>query len=346
MKFCYLLLTLPWIVVPAANAQAAYYVERYGVVTTGVEGNPEREHPGEWRIRLYQPQAPRSGAGWGQIVGQSADDAQEELHRSQEFEGRLRRFCGTDSQSEIAQYTNFLGPIAVYEAVQPTGAKAAQPVKNSDPAPVQSEVFDLADRITELENDFLAATEEKRVQAQPSRYPFAIRSAPWIFATTLAETKKEFEESNALASSGSLSSSQISDARMKVKNAIVELETNLLLPMRKALANVSFEGRWQHRGITYVSTQNGKQLSLKAETPDGLRFRNIDIESDVALSGEIEFIYDNGCEPIWQHFTAALTFDTEAEGILITVPRVGREKSTCKEVTQGSLRMMFWRPEQ
>jgi hypothetical protein len=115
--------------------------------------------------------------------------------------------------------------------------------------------------------------------------------------------------------------------------------------MRKALTNVTLEGRWRHRGITYVSVRNGKQLSLRAETPNGLRFRGINIDSETTLSGEIEFVYDNGCEPLWAPFAAELTFDTEAEGILISAPRVGREKSTCREVTQGTLRMMFWRPE-
>jgi hypothetical protein len=338
----YFLVMMPtWALVPATYAQVDYYVERHGSVAAVAKGNPEREHPDEWRIRLYQAGAPRSGPGWGEIVGQSADDVQEELRRSQVFEERFRKFCERSSHNETSQYANVLGPIAVYQSTMRTEGKPERPSQADAPGPAENENFDVADRVSELEKDFLAVTEEKRVQANPSQYPFAQGSAPWIFATKLAETKKQFERAMAMASSFP----QTADARVKTKNALDELESNLLPPMRKALASVTFEGRWKHHGITYLSVRSGRQLSLKADTPEGLRFRNVNLESDTTLSGEIEFIYDNGCEPIWSPFTAELTFDTEAEGILISVPRVGREKSTCRQVTQGTLRMMFWKPE-
>lgn len=340
------LLTALMLAVPTVNGQVAYYLERHGVVTPA-QGNPEREQPDEWRIRLYRPGTPKSGPGWGQIIAQSAEDAREELQRSREFQERLGKFCNGASPNEDSPgaYSNDLGPIAVYREAKLTEGKTRQLEKKNEAELPQNESFDMADRIGELEKEFLAATEEKRVQQNPSRYPFAPASAPWMFAAKLAETKRAFEESNAWHPSSSTSSHQISDTRMRIKDALTELETNLLPPMRKALANVTLEGKWKHRGITYVSVREGEQLSLRAETPDGLRFRNITIGGDTTLNGEIEFVYDNGCEAVWAHFTAELTFDTNAEGILISVPRVGREKTTCRQVTQGTLRMMFWRPE-
>ncbi len=342
-----------------ANGQSAYYVERNGIVKAVTQGNPEREHPDEWRIRLYKPGASKAGPGWGQIIGQSADDVREELQRSRLFWERFSKFCRPASQTgtqneESFTYANALGPIAVYEKARPAEGKANKSGKKAIEPEAQNENFDIADRVSELEKEFLAATEEKKVQANPSRYPFAPASAPWNFATKLVATKRQFEQMNAIsssASSGNTPSTGTSDSRAKLsqaklKDALTDLETNLLPPMRKALANMSWEGKWKHGGMIYVAVRSGNQLSFESADSQALRFRNILIESDTALSGEIQFVYDNGCEPVWVHFTAALTLDTDAQGILISAPRVGQEKSTCRQVTQGTLRMMFWRPEQ
>jgi len=347
-------------IVICANGQSAYYVERNGIVKAVTRGNPEREHPDEWRIRLYKPGAEKAGSGWGQIIGQSADDAREELQRSRLFWQRFSKFCRPTSQTgpqneESFTYANALGPIAVYEKARPLQGKANRPDKKASKTEApQNEGFDIADRISELEKDFLAVTEEKKVQANPSRYPFAPASAPWNFATKLAATKRQFEQLNAIsspASSGTKPSAGTSDSRAKLslaklKDALTDLETNLLPPMRKALANMSWEGKWKHGGMVYVAARSGNQLSFESADPQALRFRNLIIASDTALSGEIQFFYDNYCEPVWVHFTAALTLDTDAQGILVSAPRVGQEKSTCRQVTQGTLRMMFWRPEQ
>ena len=343
-----------------ANGQSAYYVERNDVVKAVTQGNPERERPDEWRIRLYKPGEPKAGPGWGQIIGQSVDDAREELQRSRLFHERFSKFCRPASRAgpqneESFTYANTLGPIAVYEKAKPIAGKTNEPGKKASKLePPQNEDFDIADRISELEKEFLAVTEEKKVQANPSRYPFAPASAPWNFATKLVATKRQFEQMNAIASSassGNTPSTGTSDSRAKLsqaklKDALTDLETNLLPPMRKALTNISWEGKWKHGGMIYVAARSGNQLSLKSADPEALHFRKITIESDTALSGEIQFVYDNGCEPVWVHFTAALTLDTDAQGILISAPRVGQEKSTCRQVTQGTLRMMFWRPEQ
>ena len=342
-----------------ANGQSAYYVEQNGIVKAVTRGNPEREHPDEWRIRLYKPGASKAGPGWGQIIGQSADDVREELQRSRLFWERFSKFCRPASQTgpqneESFTYANALGPIAVYEKARPAEGKANMSGKKAVEPEAQNENFDIADRVSELEKEFLAMTEEKRVQENPSRYPFAPASAPWNFATKLAATKRQFEQLNAIsssASSGTMPSAGTNDGRVKLsraklKDALTDLETNLLPPMRKALANMSWEGKWKHGGMIYVAVRSGNQLSFESADSQALRFRNILIESDTALSGEIQFVYDNGCEPVWVHFTAALTLDTDAQGILISAPRVGQEKSTCRQVTQGTLRMMFWRPEQ
>src|SRR5260370_24688351 len=115
--------------------------------------------------------------------------------------------------------------------------------------------------------------------------------------------------------------------------------------MKTSLATLTFEGAGKQGGMSYVATKNGNQLSFKTADPDGLHFRNITVEG-TKLSGEIQFIYAMGCEPVWVSFTAELTFDTDMECILISAPRVGRDKTTCKHGTQVILRRMFWRPEQ
>jgi len=327
------------------NGQIAYYVERDGVIKPVARGNSEKEHPYQWQVRLYRLGAPKSGPGWGQIIGQSADDALEELQRSRDFQLRVVKFCkgcsqnGSQGESQALTYSNVLGPVAMYE-------KSADDKKPNGPGSWRSDTYDLADRISELEKEFLAVTEEKRVHRNPSRYPFSPASAPWNFAQKLVETKRQFEQLNAAAASaGSPPSRELTSNQSKIKDALTDLETNLLPPMKKSLANLTFEGAWKHGGMSYVAVQRVNQLSFKTADPDGLHFRNITIDG-TKLSGEIQFIYDNGCEPIWVAFTAELTFDTDMEGILISVPRVGREKTTCRQVTQGTLRMMFWRPEQ
>ncbi len=323
------------------NGQIAYYVERNGVIKPVVRGDSEKERPYQWQVRLYRLGVPKSGPGWGQIIGQSADDAMEELHRSRDFQLRMVKFCKSYSQNEnqTLTYSNVLGPVAMYE-------KNADDKKTNGPGSWRSDTYDLADRISELEKEFLAVTEEKRVRRNPSRYPFAPASAPWNFAQKLVETKRQFEQLNAAAASaGRPPSRELTSNQSKIKYALTDLETNLLPPMKKSLANLTFEGAWKHGGMSYVASQSGNQLSFKTADPDGLHFRNITVDG-TKLSGEIQFIYDNGCEPVWVSFTAELTFDTDMEGILISAPRVGREKTTCKQVTQGILRMMFWRPEQ
>ncbi len=351
--FCVLLCVTLAFILPASG-QAAYYVERDGIVKPVAKGNPEQEHPAQWQVRLYRQGAPQSGPGWGEIIGQSANDAREELQRSRDFQQRMAQFCKDDSQNGSQKedygltYSNALGPIAVYVKNKPADGKAEKADKDkkaSEPDPPESEAFDLADRISELEKEFLAATDEKRVKKNPSRYPFAPASAPWNFATKLAQTKKQFEQLPVAAFDGPPPGAA-ADAVTRVKAALTDLETNLLPPMRKLLADMMLDGKWKHAGFIYVATRSGNQLRLTAEDPDALRFRNITIEGDATLNGEMQFIYDNGCEPIWVPFTADLTFDTDAEGILISVPRVGRKKTTCEQVTQGTMRMMFWRPEE
>jgi len=352
MRWSCLLVYVTLAVILPASGQAVYYVERDGIVKPVAEGNPEKEHPDQWQVRLYRQGASQSGRGWGQIIGQSADDAREELQRSRQFQQRFAQFCKDDSQNGSQKeddglaYSNALGPIAVYRKTKPAKAKVEKTEKKaSEPDPPESEAFDLADRISELEKDFLAVTDEKRVKKNPSRYPFAPASAPWNFANKLAQTKKQFEQLPVAAFDGPPPGAA-ADAVARVKAALTDLETNLLPPMRKLLADLMLDGQWKHAGFIYTAARSGNQLSLAAEDPDALRFRNITIEGDATLKGEIQFIYDNGCEPVWVPFTAELTFDTDAEGILISVPRVGRKKTTCEQVTQGTMRMMFWRPEE
>lgn len=326
-----------------AQAQIAYDVERDGVMQHIDRADPQQEHPYQWQARYYHPGKPKNGVAWGEIIGQSADDVTEELQRSQQLQLRLAKFCKCDSQDgsedQALAYSNVLGPLAVYE-------KSTDARKTSGSVSWQRAMYDLADRLEELEKDFLAVTEEKRVQKNPERYPFAPSSAPWNFAKKLAQTKRQFEQLNAAATSADdAPSPELIANQSKLKDSLTDLESNLLQPMRKSLATTNLEGAWKHKGMSYVAAQSGNQLKLASDDPDALQFRNI-VMDGANLNGEIQFIYDNGCDPIWAPFTAELTFDTDMEGILISVPRIGREKSTCKQITQGTLRMMFWRPEE
>jgi len=148
------------------NGQIAYYVERDGVIKPVARGNSEKEHPYQWQVRLYRLGAPKSGPGWGQIIGQSADDALEELQRSRDFQLRVVKFCkgcsqnGSQGESQALTYSNVLGPVAMYE-------KSADDKKPNGPGSWRSDTYDLADRISELEKRILGGDRREEGSQEP-----------------------------------------------------------------------------------------------------------------------------------------------------------------------------------
>ena len=96
----FLIISVLWLLIQAAHGQMAYYVERDGLVQPITRGHdPEKEHPYQWQVRLYPAARPKTGAGWGEIIGQSAEDVMQGLQRSRDVELRLAKFCKCDSQN-------------------------------------------------------------------------------------------------------------------------------------------------------------------------------------------------------------------------------------------------------